>query len=136
MSDTDSRTTAPLTMAWWARFRTAWNRHDEGRERLAGAGTLVFRVVGDRERSVRVHLDDGGWMTVAPAPEEAYPDIPTFSAAEDGWLRFLQGRMGAVQAVMSGTLRYEGPLAFVMRNRTSFDAFAEVAAAMDGEEER
>lgn len=43
---------------------------------------------------------------------------------------FLSGGIGAVQAVIGGTLRYQGPIAFVMRNRTSFDALAEVAAQM------
>jgi hypothetical protein len=129
MSDMDAPM-RPLSPDWWERFRAAWNAREEARRRLAGAGTLLFRVEGDPERRVLAHLDEQGWMTISPVRDPVRPDTPTFTAAEEGWLRFMCGEVGAVQAVMSGTLRYEGPVTFVMRNRTSFDAFAEVAAGM------
>ncbi|MET0400556.1 MAG: SCP2 sterol-binding domain-containing protein [Longimicrobiaceae bacterium] len=130
MTDMDA-TTTPLSLEWWERFRAAWNEQAETRERLAGAGALLFEVEGDPERRVLADLDEHGWMTVSPAREAAHPDTPTFTASEKGWLRFLGGELGAVQAVIGGTLRYQGPIAFVMRNRTSFDALAEVAARMN-----
>jgi putative sterol carrier protein len=129
MTDVDVHVT-PLSLEWWERFRASWNDQAEARERLAGAGALLFEVEGDPERRVLADLDERGWMTVSPAREAAHPDTPTFTATEKGWLRFLGGELGAVQAVISGTLRYQGPIAFVMRNRTSFDALAEVAARM------
>ena len=129
MTDTDAPGT-PLSLEWWERFRASWNDRAEARERLAGAGALLIRVKGDPERRVLADLDERGWMTVSPAGEADHPDTPTFTATEEGWLRFLRGEIGAVQAVTSGTLVYQGPFAFVMRHRTSFDALAEVAAGM------
>ena len=129
MTDTDAPVT-PLSLEWWEWFRASWNDQAEARERLAGAGTLLFQVKGDPGRRILAHLDERGWMTVSPAGDADHADTPTFTATEEGWLRFLRGEIGAVQAVMSGTLNYQGPIAFVMRNRTSFDAFAEVAAGM------
>jgi len=139
-----------FSRTWSSRLVAAWNGYPEHHERLAGAGTVIFRVEaeGSARREVALCWDETGRMHLIAVPAQAdtsesseIPDhsaspcgrsagSPQFSGGEEDWYAFVQGSYSAVAGVLSGRLLYVGPFSFALRFGASFDLVARVARGL------
>jgi len=114
---------------WRSWFIGVWNSPANARAQsaLAGAGTVIFVTTSPPPHEVALHWDREGRVGSA----EENPATPRFEAPEAVWEAFVDGRISAVGAVLTGKIKYHGPSTFALRFGPEFDYVSKVLRAQE-----
>lgn len=109
---------------WAAGFVALWNAGSTTTgKRLSGSAPTAFRLLGTCTHEMVVCWDALGAVACADGVA-----AQRFSSDEAGWTRLMSGILSPVAAVMGGTIRYEGDLAFLARSAKAFNEIVRVAS--------
>jgi putative sterol carrier protein len=111
------------TFDWWTRAIAAWNASPEA-SRLAGFGSMIFRVQDMDVPAVRVTWDEYGQAQVEVTEE---PGKREMTATAETWDAYMNGEFNAVQGVFSKRLEFYGDIFSMAPYAGAFDVFASVA---------
>lgn len=112
---------------WWLIFQEKWNQQDKISQKLAGLGRVIFQFSDGIGLSVCLNWDDKGKIIEVKSAEKIEPSVPVFSATSENWHRFVKKEIGAARAVMSGMIKYTGPITLLLKYGRHFDLLADVA---------
>lgn len=115
---------------WRRYFIDVWNspKNAKAQSALAGAGTVIFVTTsGSLPSAAALHWDSEGRVGNA----DDNPAAPRFEAQEAIWEAFVDGRISAVGAVITGKIKFHGPSTFALRFGPEFDYVSKVLRAQD-----
>lgn len=108
---------------WWDAALARWNASAVV-ERLAGLGTIQFRVLDSEQPPVIIDWDPGG--QARRCCDSRQPDL-VLDASLENWWAFLQGEFKASQAILDGTIGFQGDVHRILPYSEAFNLLAQVA---------
>ena len=116
----------------WARAMVdGWNTRPELHPNMAGAGAVAFHAnEKDEIRTVILNWDSRGMMSWIKKPKN--PVTKSFTSTTKEWGRFFGGEYSAVIGVMSGKIKFKGPMSFAVQYGRKFDCMRELARSISG----
>ncbi|GBE72806.1 unknown protein [Microcystis aeruginosa NIES-87] len=120
----------PLTrfsQEWWSAYQTTWNEQENLDKKFAKLGKVILWFSDHQGVSVCSEWDDQGQIVSLELIEDMDESLPIFSATRENWERFVNQEIGAVKAVMTGLIDYQGSMTIIVKYGRHFDCLAEVA---------
>ena len=111
--------------AWCAKFSELWNGNSDTVKVLANMGKVNFVSIGPDTTAVLFEFDSLGRARYGNV-KKSMPDdtIPTFTARLEKWADFMEGRFTSIAGVLTGKIKYKGPMTVAFKYGFAFNKVA------------
>ncbi|MBI1805532.1 MAG: hypothetical protein HYR76_00610 [Ignavibacteria bacterium] len=113
--------------AWSEKFAELWNSNKDTAKVLGGMGKVYFASVSADTTCALFDFDSLGQARFLKVLKGTPPDtLPIFTSRIERWADFMEGKLNAVAGVLSGKIRYKGPMTLAFKYGFLFNKVAPV----------
>ena len=112
---------------WCESFVKLWNATGDSAKVLGGMGKVYFVTLAAESIATLMDFDSLGKASLLSVSKDLPTDsTPTFTATLEKWIEFMEGKYKAVAGVLTGKIKYAGPLKVAFKYGVAFDKVAPV----------